>query len=153
MVVLDEPWFAELMQPGFPIPPDEAIDLHVERDGGAPADTLTGRALLRAVRRRHAAGVRPATSSRCPLSPELVEWVGYLTRFLEDGGIIAWGVTPTDGPVPSTSDRYWRALSDLWCSLVQRGCDPGAAAPTEHRHRRSAGWRRTRCRSPDGSPG
>ncbi len=26
MVVLDEPWFAELMQPGFPIPPDEAID-------------------------------------------------------------------------------------------------------------------------------
>jgi len=25
MVVLDEPWFADLMTPGFPIPPDEAM--------------------------------------------------------------------------------------------------------------------------------
>jgi hypothetical protein len=33
-------------------------------------------------------------------------------------------VIPTDGPVGSNSERQWRALSDLWCSLVQRGCDP-----------------------------
>ena len=59
-----------------------------------------------------------------PVSPDLVDWVGYLARFLADGGIIAWGVIPTDGPVASTAERSWRALSDLWCSLVQRGCDP-----------------------------
>jgi hypothetical protein len=23
-----------------------------------------------------------------------------------------------------SADRHWRALSDLWCALVQRGCDP-----------------------------
>ena len=59
-----------------------------------------------------------------PVSSELVDWVGYLTRFLAEGGIIAWGVIPTDGPLPTTSERQWRALSDLWCSLVQLGCDP-----------------------------
>jgi len=59
-----------------------------------------------------------------PVSSELVDWVGYLTRFLAEGGIIAWGVIPTDGPLPTTSERQWRALSDLWCSLVRLGCDP-----------------------------
>ena len=59
-----------------------------------------------------------------PVAPDVVEWAGYISRFLDDGGTIAWGVVPTEGPLPMSADRYWRALSDLWCALVQRGCDP-----------------------------
>ena len=59
MVVLDEPWFAELMQPGFPIPPDEAIDRMSSAMAALPRDHAHRRALLCAVRRRNAAGVRP----------------------------------------------------------------------------------------------
>ena len=33
---------------------------------------------------------------------------------------------PTDGPILTTSERSWRQLSDLWCELVRRGCDPVA---------------------------
>jgi hypothetical protein len=48
---------------------------------------------------------------------------GYLAQFLDSGGWVAWGVVPTDGPVGTTADRHWRELADLWCSLVQGGCD------------------------------
>ncbi len=123
MVVLDEPWFAELMQPGFPIPPDEAIDRMSSAMAALPATTLTGVHCCAPCDVATLLASGPNVVS-LPVAPELVDWVGYLTRYLADGGIIAWGVIPTDGPVPSTSERQWRALSDLWCSLVQRGCDP-----------------------------
>ncbi len=123
MVVLDEPWFAELMQPGFPIPPDEAIDRISSAMAALPGDTLTGVHCCAPCDVATLLASGPNVVS-LPVSPELVDWVGYITRFLQDGGIIAWGVTPTEGPVPSTSERQWRALSDVWCSLVQLGCDP-----------------------------
>ena len=123
MVVLDEPWFAELMHPGFPIPPDEAIDRISSAMAALPADTLAGIHCCSPCDIATLLACGPNVVS-LPVSPELVDWVGYLTRFLADGGIIAWGVTPTDGPVPSTSERHWRSLSDLWCSMVQLGCDP-----------------------------
>ncbi len=123
MVVLDEPWFAELMQPGFPIPPDEAIDRMSSAMAALPATTLTGVHCCAPCDVATLLASGPNVVS-LPVSPELVDWVGYLTRFLSDGGIIAWGVIATDGPVPSMSERQWRALSDLWCSLVQLGCDP-----------------------------
>ena len=123
MVVLDEPWFAELMQPGFPIPPDEAIDRMSSAMAALPATTLTGVHCCAPCDVATLLASGPSVVS-LPVAAELVEWVGYLTRFLSDGGVIAWGVILTDGPVPSTSERQWRALSDLWCSLVRRGCDP-----------------------------
>lgn len=123
MVVLDEPWFGELMQPGFPIPPDEAIDRMSSAMAALPATTLTGVHCCAPCDVATLLASGPNVVS-LPVSSELVDWVGYLTRFLADGGIIAWGVTPTDGPLPSTSERGWRALSDLWCELVQLGCDP-----------------------------
>jgi hypothetical protein len=123
MVVLDEPWFAELMRPGFPIPPDEAIDRMSSAMAALPADTLTGVHCCAPCDVATLLASGPNVVS-LPVAPELVDWVGYLTRFLADGGIVAWGVIPTDGPVGSTSERHWRAVSDLWCGLVQRGCDP-----------------------------
>lgn len=123
MVVLDEPWFADLMQPGFPIPPDEAIDRMSSAMASLPATTVVGIHCCGPCDVATLLASGPNVVS-LPVSPDLVDWVGYLARFLDDGGIIAWGVTATDGPVPSTSERQWRALSDLWCSLVRRGCDP-----------------------------
>lgn len=123
MVVLDEPWFAELMQPGFPIPPDEAIDRMSSAMAALPSTTVVGVHCCAPCDVATLLASGPSVVS-LPVAPELVDWVGYLTRFLSDGGIVAWGVTPTDGPIPSRPERQWRALSDLWCSLVQRGCDP-----------------------------
>ncbi len=123
MVVLDEPWFADLMRPGFPIPPDEAIDRMSCAMAALPASTITGVHCCAPCDVAMLLASGPNVVS-LPVSSELVDWVGYLTRFLADGGIIAWGVVPTGGPVTSTSERQWRALSDLWCSLVQVGCDP-----------------------------
>jgi hypothetical protein len=123
MVIIDEPWLAELMSPGFPIPPDEAIDRMSGAMASLPSTTVAG---------IHCCGpcdVAPLLASgpaviSIPVSPALVDWAGYLTRFLDDGGIVAWGVVPTDGPVLTRVERPWRDLSDLWCALVQRGCDP-----------------------------
>jgi len=123
MVVLDEPWFSELMFDGFPIPPDEAIDRLSSAMAALPAGTVTGVHCCAPFDVATLLASGPNVVS-LPVAPELVDWVGYLSRFLDDGGIIAWGVVPTNGPLPSTSERHWRALSDLWCSLVQLGCDP-----------------------------
>ena len=124
IVVLDEPWFGEVMSPGFPIAPDPAIDL------------LSG--AMAAVQPMAAVGVHccaldvdiasllaagPDVLS-VPVSDQLVEVAGYLTQFLEGGGRVAWGVVPTDGPIVGSGERPWRQLSDVWCALVQRGCDP-----------------------------
>src|SRR4051794_15465477 len=42
LVVLDEPWFAELMSPGFPIPADEAVDLLSSAMAALPPSTVVG---------------------------------------------------------------------------------------------------------------
>ena len=123
MVVLDEPWLGELMSPGFPIPPDEAVDRMSNAMAALPATTLTGIHCCAPCDVATLLASGPGVIS-VPVSPDLLEWSGYLTRFIDDGGIVAWGVVPTDGPIRSQPDWPWRELSDLWCGLVQRGCDP-----------------------------
>lgn len=123
MVIIDEPWFADLMSPGFPIPPDEAIDRMSGAMAALPNTSLVGIHCCAPCDVATMLASGPGVIS-LPVTPELVDWAGYLTRFLDDGGIIAWGVVPTDGPIPTLPDRPWRDLSDLWCALVQRGCDP-----------------------------
>ena len=49
-----------------------------------------------------------------------------LSTHLDTGGWIAWGAVPTDGPLGTTEERLWRSLAELWCELVQAGCDPVA---------------------------
>jgi hypothetical protein len=122
VVVIDEPGFSGVLEPGFPIPPDTAIDLtsgalaaieqlammgvHCCADGDLAAIAATGPSIL-----------------SVPVSTALVEVAGHLSSFLDAGGWIAWGAVPTDGPVGRSSDRYWRDLSALWSALVQQGCD------------------------------
>jgi hypothetical protein len=123
LVLLDEPLLVDLMQPEFPIPPDEAIDLMSSGMAALGTDALVGVHCCGPVDLATLLATGPSAIS-ISVGDELLEWAGYLARFLDDGGVIVWGVVPTEGPLPVTSDRHWRALSDLWCALVQRGCDP-----------------------------
>ena len=96
----------------------------VERDGGARAGGHRRRALLRRRRHRLAAGRRPGDAvgaGRARSSPTSPATSRGSSRA---AAAIAWGVVPTDGPIPTSSERPWRQLSDVWCELVSRGCDP-----------------------------
>lgn len=123
IVFIEEPAFGELMQPGFPIAPETAIDLV---SGALAAIETTAMSGLHCcgsgdIASQLAAG--PAILS-LPVHSEIAESAGYLIRFMESGGYIAWGVVPTSGPIATSAERPWRALCALWCELVQRGADP-----------------------------
>jgi hypothetical protein len=123
LVIFDEPWLGELMSDDFPIAPDEAVDL------------LSG--AMASLQSRAAVGVHCCASTdwasviaagpqvlSLPATRELEAVGGYLQRFLEHGGWIAWGAVATDGPIGVTANRAWHQLSRLWCELVQSGADP-----------------------------
>jgi hypothetical protein len=123
LVILDEPAMADLMSPDFALPPDAAVDLlSTAMAAGeplgavgvhccAPADWAS---LL-------AAGPRVLSM---PATRELSSIGGYLQRFLEEGGWIAWGAVAVDGPIGVTGGRAWHQLSQLWCEFVRSGVDP-----------------------------
>ena len=122
IVVIDEPSFAELSSPGFPVDPDTAIDLL----SGAMA-SVAGVATVGV----HCCGDADVASLLAagpdvlsiPARPTLVGAAGYLGRFLDGGGRVAWGVVATDGPVFVSPDRHWRELVELWAAIEQRGVD------------------------------
>jgi hypothetical protein len=59
-----------------------------------------------------------------PVTDQLIDVAGYLAKFLDGGGRVAWGAVATDGPIPTSDERPWRQLTNVWCALVQRGIDP-----------------------------
>jgi len=123
LLLLDEPALVDLMAADFPIPPDEAVDLMSTAMAAVPTSVTTG---------LHCCGpcdvATMLTSGpqvvSIPAAADVVDWAGYIQRFQEGGGVVAWGVVHTDRPVPPSAERPWHALSDLWCELVQRGCEP-----------------------------
>lgn len=123
LVVIDEPWFGELLQPGFPIAPDAAIDLLSGAMASVSAEATVG---------VHCCGEADVASLLAagpeilsiPARRSLAVAAGYLGRFLEGGGRIAWGVVATDGPVFVSPERPWRTLTELWAELGRRGIDP-----------------------------
>jgi hypothetical protein len=122
VVVIDEPGFCGVMDPGFPLPPEMAIDLASGALAAIEQKAVTGVHCCSEGDLAAIAAAGPAILS-LPAVPALVEAGGHVCSFLEAGGWIAWGAVPTDGPVGTCVDRSWRDLSALWCSLVQVGCD------------------------------
>lgn len=123
IVVLDEPEFGAVRERGFPLAPDMAVDL------------LSG--ALAVIEQRAVSGVHCCGDAdwstlmaagpkllSLPATTNLVDSAGYIQRFLERGGWIAWGAVPTEGPAPISAERPWKKLCALWCQLVDRGCDP-----------------------------
>jgi hypothetical protein len=120
VVVVDEPELGEVADADFPVAPDVAIDLVSGALAMVEGRGITG---LHCSRELDWATLVASGSDviAVPARPSLVASAGYLQQFLDRGGVVAWGAVPTDGPVPTTAERPWRNLSDLWCELVQHG--------------------------------
>jgi len=123
LLLLDEPGLVDLMEADFPVPPDLAVDLMSTAMAAVPASVMTGLHCCGPcdVATMLTAGPRALS---IPASPAVLDWAGYLQRFLDDGGTVVWGVIQSDGPISPTAGRPWQSLSSLWCDLVERGCDP-----------------------------
>ena len=122
IVLLDEPFIGGLMQSDFPIAPDHAIDLLSAAMASIQSTAAVGVHTCADVDIATLLESGPQVLS-LPVSSSVVPLVGYLERFLQHGGWIAWGAVATEGPIGVTSTRSWHQLSTLWCDLVQRGCD------------------------------
>jgi hypothetical protein len=123
LVFVEEPEMASLMEIGYPLAPDAAIDLvsgslaaiepfavaglHVCGIGDVASQLATGPAVL-----------------SLPVHESLAASAGYLAAFMDRGGLIAWGAVSTIGPITTSVERPWKALCSLWCDLVRRGIDP-----------------------------
>lgn len=123
VVVFDEPWLGELLSDDFPIAPDQAIDLLSSAMASLQPVATVG---VHCCARTDWASVLAAGPQllSLPATRDLESVGGYLHRFLEHGGWIAWGAVVTDGPIGVTAGRSWHQLSSLWCDLVQQGADP-----------------------------
>jgi hypothetical protein len=122
LAVFDEPSLTSVMEPAFPVAPDVAIDL------------LSG--ALAAVEVNATAGVHCSAPADlgvlCGAGPRLMsvpvasldpKQFGHLSQFLDGGGTVVWGAIPTDRPLGTSEQRWWRDLMDVWSRLVDAGCD------------------------------
>ena len=123
IVVLDEPEWGALAEPGFPLPPDVAIDLLSGALAIIEPVAIAGVHCCSAADVQSLIAAGPSLIS-IPATLALIEQAGHLQRFLENGGWVAWGAVATGGPVPMTAEGPWKRLCELWCQLVQRGCSP-----------------------------
>jgi len=122
-MVLDEPGLANSMHPTFPLDEDEVQELvgevvHDLSPGAAVGVRVDGRADWSMLLRTGIAVLG------APVTAQLETAAAELARFLERGGVVAWGAVPTDEPLGTSADRLWRRLSALWCELVGEGIDP-----------------------------
>ena len=123
VVFIDEPTLDDLMAVGFPIAPDTAVDLVSAALAAIEPVVVTGLHVCATADIASLVAIGPDVLS-VPVDERLVESAGYLARFLDDGGTVAWGAISTEGPIPMSAERPWRRLSELWCELVEHGADP-----------------------------
>lgn len=127
LLFLQEPALRNSMHPTFPLQSEEiehlVADVVDEAEGDSDSEVVVGvqvdgRAdwsmLLRT-------GIGALAA---PITAQLDTAAAELSRFLESGGIMAWGAVPVDEPLGPSVERLWRRLSDLWCDLSSRGIDP-----------------------------
>jgi hypothetical protein len=122
IVLVDEPFADSVLDARFPIAPDEAVDLvsgalaalapttmagvHACTGADLPTLVATGAQILSA-----------------PVDAITTDIAGYVDRFIEAGGWIAWGAVTTSGPIGAGQPRAWQRLAERLCQLVTSGCD------------------------------
>ncbi len=123
VMFLDEPEFGAVFEPDFPIAPDTAIDYTSMAMSAVEGKVVTGLHSCHAHDLSVLLAVGPNIVS-LPCAEGLADSAGYLARFLDDDGLIAWGAVNSTGPLPTSVERPWRKLTALWCELVNVGVDP-----------------------------
>lgn len=123
VVFVDEPGLTAAMHPGFPLGPDQAVDLVSGALAVVEPHAITGLHCCGAADWRLVLQAGAQILS-LPVGVGAVEHPGALGSFLEQGGWLAWGAVPTSGPLGSSAARLWEHLSVEWCGLTQGGCDP-----------------------------
>ena len=122
VVLLDEPsltaWYGE----GFPWEADDTVDLLSGALAAAAHGAITGVHCCGATEWRLALAAGPQILS-VPTASGLTEDPVALATYLEEGGWIAWGALPTDGPVSRQPERYLNAVRDEWRELARGGVD------------------------------
>ena len=123
MVFVDEPGLVALSAPDFPMSADLAVDL-VSSALAAIEDVGRHRAaLLRRHRLAPGAGHRSAdhlAADRPPASPTTPARSASTSTAVAGSRGARSRPTDRSGAEPGL---LWRALSETWCELVQRGCD------------------------------
>lgn len=122
VVIIDEPMIGGIMDESFPIAPDTAIDLMSGAMAVVERESVVGLHSCAEVDLAPLLAAGPTVLS-IPLSDSLVDSAPALASFLDKGGLVAWGVVATDGPMMNSAERAWKRLSASWCGLVQNGCD------------------------------
>lgn len=123
VVFIDEPAMGSLTDRGFPIGPNEGIDLVSGSMAVVESTVITGLHCCTAVDHRLLLSTGPRVLS-VPVDDRITRSPGLIADFLERDGWIAWGAVPTDGPVGTTVERLWRRLVEVWTALADDGCDP-----------------------------
>lgn len=122
VVFVDEPGLVAVSDVDFPIDRDMALDLVSSAMAAIEDFAVTGLHCCGDTDWRLALATGPQILS-LPTSRSVLDHAGALGVHLDRGGWVAWGAVPTSRPVGANPDRLWRALSETWCELVQRGCD------------------------------
>jgi hypothetical protein len=123
LLFLTEPAVANSMHPTFPLRP-----IQIERLLAGVVDGLDSEATIGvqvagradwSMLLRTGIGVLAA-----PVGAQLESAAADIGRFLESGGIMAWGAVPVDEPLGVSPERLWKRLSATWCELTRLGVDP-----------------------------
>lgn len=123
VVFLDEPAMGRLTDRGFPIGPNEGVDLVSSAMASIERRAVTGLHCCTATDHRLllAAGARVLS---VPVDELIVRSAGSIGDHLDRDGWIAWGAVPVGGPLGPSPDRLLRRLQSVWSALADEGCDP-----------------------------
>jgi methionine synthase II (cobalamin-independent) len=123
VVFLDEPGLTAALEPGFPWPVDDTLDLVSSALASIEGHAIAG---LHCCGRADWQAVLQAGPQilSLPVDAGARDHAGAFAGFLERGGWIAWGAVPTDRPLGESAEILWRRLMGEWDVLMDGGCDP-----------------------------
>jgi hypothetical protein len=127
LVVVDEPSLGAATLGRSSIGPEDAVDLVSGTLAALEAHAVAGVHCCAPADWAMVLRAGPALLS-FPLTVAATVRAADLGPFLEDGGWVAWGAVPTDGPLGPLDGggegRLWRHLAERWHTLADGGVDP-----------------------------